>query len=499
MPPFHLSRAPVHRRRSLLPAYLARVWLFVTALATALVAAPAAAPAPSRPNIILILADDLGYGELGAYGQREIQTPHLDRLAARGMRFTRFYAGSPVCAPSRSVLMTGLHTGHTRVRGNAPRTDRTAQTLRATDRTVARALQEAGYATALIGKWGLGQQGSTGIPNRHGFDYFYGYLDQLHAHNPYPEFLMRQDQRVRLRNTMDAKAPPEAVESGAGWASVARDFAPDLMTDEALRWISQPRRKPFFLFWSLITPHANNEGTRVGRGQEVPDLGIYKDRPWPLADRAHAATITRLDADVGRLLQRLQRLGLDQNTLILFSSDNGHHQEGGNHPELFDANGPLRGLKRDLYEGGIRVPLIACWPGRIQPGVSTDHVGSFSDFFPTVCDLAGAPPPLGLDGTSFLPTLLGQAGQRPNPLLYWEFHEGGFSQAVLMDGRWKAIRNKRRDNPIELYDVAVDTGETVNRAAQQPDWVKRAEALFVSERRDALNWPIREAPRSPAK
>jgi uncharacterized sulfatase len=443
-----------------------------------------------RPNIVLILADDLGYGELGSFGQREIRTPNLDRLAAEGMRFTRFYAGSPVCAPSRSVLMTGLHTGHTRVRGNAPRTNRTAQILRKTDRTVAQALQEKGYATALIGKWGLAQQGTEGIPNRQGFDDFFGYLDQLHAHNPYPEFLMRQDERVRLRNRMDPESPAEALEVGAGWAKEAREFAPDRMTDEVLKWVERPRKKPFFLFWSLITPHANNEGNRKGRGQEVPDLGEYRDRPWPLADKAHAATITRLDADVGRLMQRLKRLGIDDNTLVLFTSDNGHHAEGGNHPELFDANGPLRGLKRDLYEGGIRVPTIVRWPGVVPAGVVSDFVACFTDLFPTFSELAGANVPVGLDGISLVPVISGRGIPERRDALYWEFHEGGFSQAVLMEGRWKAIRNKRPDVAIEVYDVATDTGETMNLAGSRPDLVKRAMALFVSERRDSPDWPV---------
>ena len=446
--------------------------------------------AASRPNIVLILADDLGYGELGSFGQREIRTPNLDRLAAEGMRFTRFYAGSPVCAPSRSVLMTGLHTGHTRVRGNAPRTNRTAQILRKTDRTFAHALQEKGYATALIGKWGLAQQGTEGIPNRQGFDDFFGYLDQLHAHNPYPEFLMRQDERVRLRNRMDPESPAVALEVGAGWAKEAREFAPDRMTEEVLKWVERPRKKPFFLFWSLITPHANNEGNRKGRGQEVPDLGGYRDRPWPLADKAHAATITRLDADVGRLMQRLKRLGIDDNTLVLFTSDNGHHAEGGNHPELFDANGPLRGLKRDLYEGGIRVPTIVRWPGVVPAGVVSDFVACFTDLFPTFSELAGAKVPVGLDGISLVPAISGRGIPERRDALYWEFHEGGFSQAVLMEGRWKAIRNKRRDAAIEVYDVATDTGETMNLAGSRLDLVDRAKALFVSERRDSPDWPV---------
>lgn len=470
-------------------AQLAGVFHLVLAIPTT---AASTAPAISRPNIILILADDLGYGELGCFGQREIRTPHLDRLAAQGVRMTRFYAGSPVCAPSRSVLMTGLHTGHTRVRGNAPRTNRMAQVLRKEDRTLAHSLQAAGYTTALIGKWGLAQEGTDGIPNRMGFDYFYGYLDQLHAHNPYPEFLIRQEVRVPLRNRLDPAVSKDVAMEGAGWAIQARDFAPDLLTTEALRWVEANRKKPFFLFWSLITPHANNEGSKMGRGQEIPSLGDYENRPWSGPNRAHAATITRLDADVGRLLTLLNRLHLKERTLILFTSDNGHHQEGGNHPELFDANGPLRGLKRDLYEGGIRVPTVIHWPGRIPAGTSSDHVACFTDIWPTLAELTGARIPPGLDGISFAPILMGQPPSRRHASLYWEFHEGGFSQAVLMEGRWKAIRKKRRDAAMELYDVATDTGETTDLATARPDLVKRAAELMVTERRDHPDWPIRD-------
>jgi arylsulfatase A-like enzyme len=459
--------------------------------------------AEHKPNIVFILADDLGYGELGCFGQKLIATPNLDRLAAEGTKFTRFYAGSPVCAPSRSVLLTGLHTGHTRVRGNAGRANRQAQNLHADDVTVAAVLKKAGYATALVGKWGVGEEGSAGVPNQQGFDYFYGYLDQLHAHNAYPEFLMRNAARVPLRNKLVPGSGPKSTvkgeedHSGAGIAAESLDFAPDLMAAEALKWVEENKDHPFFLYWALITPHANNEGTKQGRGQEVPDLGSYAEKPWPQPDKAHAAVITRLDADVGRLLARLKDLGLDENTLVLFSSDNGHHKEGGNNPDLFDANGPLRGMKRDLTDGGIRVPTIARWPGKVRAGAEQSRLLWFADLLPTFADLAGARDamPAKLDGLSFASLLL-NVPHTPAPRgdLYWEFHEGGFSQAVLMDERWKAIRNKRLDAPVQIYDLEKDIGEEHDLAAEKSDLVARAKGLFQTARTDSPDWPIKEAP-----
>jgi arylsulfatase A-like enzyme len=473
------------------------------ALLLLLLASALASAADLKPNIIFILADDLGYGELGCFGSKLIQTPHLDRMAGEGMRLTQFYAGSPVCAPSRSVLMTGLHTGHTRVRGNAGRANRDAQNLRSEDATVAELLKNGGYATALIGKWGIGHEGSQGIPNRKGFDYFFGYLDQHHAHNAYPDFLMRNTEVVKLRNRIvegsgSARSEGEAAkQSGAGIAETPLDFAPDLMAEEALKWVEANKGGPFFLFWSLITPHANNEGTKHGRGQEVPDLGPYADKEWPQPDKAHAATITRADADIGRLFELLKRLLIDEKTLVVFSSDNGHHKEAGNDPELFDANGPLRGLKRDFYEGGIRVPTIARWPGHIPSGSESRQVGWFTDFLPTACELAGVPVAERLDGISLVRALEGKEAVR-RPHLYWEFHEGGFGQAVLISGRWKAIRKKRRDAPIELYDLQADLVESNDVAGQHADVVEHARSLFGKERTDSLDWPIKDGPRGKA-
>jgi uncharacterized sulfatase len=453
------------------------------------------------PNLIFVLADDLGYGELGCFGSKLIQTPNLDRMAMEGMMFTRFYAGSPVCAPSRSVLMTGLHTGHTRVRGNAGKANIKAQNLRAEDVTVAEVLKKAGYSTALIGKWGIGHTGSDGLPNKKGFDYFYGYLDQLHAHNPYPDFIMRNEEVVKLRNKIVPEAsgrakPDDQGLVGAGIAEKPLDYVPDLMAEEALKWVKEQKDRPFFLYWSLISPHANNEGKKYGRGQEVPDLGPYADKYWPVPDKGHAASITRLDADIGRLFGLLKELGIDEQTLVIFSSDNGHHKEGGNNPDLFDANGPYRGLKRDLYEGGIRVPTIARWPGKVRAGEEVKTAYWFADIMPTFAYLGKAQEhlPKTLDGQSFASLLLNVPFTPPmRKPFYWEFHEGGFTQGVIMDDRWKAIRLKRRDAAVQVYDLQEDPAETTDLSSGRADLVKRAKELLESERVESADWPIKDA------
>jgi arylsulfatase A-like enzyme len=472
----------------------------VCAAAVAPARAETVAPA-RRPNLILILADDLGYGDLGCFGQSRFKTPHLDSLARDGMRFTRMYAGSTVCAPSRSVLMTGLHTGHTPVRGNAGKGNRDAQCLRPGDATLASVLSQSGYATALVGKWGLGREGGPGLPTRHGFDTFVGYLDQHHAHNPHPPFWVRGEKRENLRNRPAANVPAEMWADGAGWSTNRVDYTPDLLADEALRWVEKQSEHPFFLFWSLITPHANNEATRgAGNGQEVPDLGAYRERDWPEPDRGFAATVARLDADVGRMLALLDRKGIAGDTLVLFTSDNGPHQEGGNRPEFFDSNGPLNGLKRSLTDGGIRVPALARWPGRIPAGRDCGTPVWFADLLPTFADLARAPPPAPpLDGTSLRPLFLGAEAPSAPRTFYWEFHEGGFSQAVLLDGRWKAIRLKRLDAPIAVHDLETDVGESIDLAATRPDLVARARDAFTALRADSTDWPIREANAGPRK
>jgi len=435
-----------------------------------------------KPNIIFILADDLGYGDLGCYGQKQIQTPNIDRLATQGMRFTDHYAGTTVCAPSRCSLMTGLHTGHTYVRGNREVQPMGQLPLPAGTGTLPKMLKEAGYRTALIGKWGLGGPDSTGTPNKQGFDYFFGYLCQRHAHNYYPEFLFRNDERVPLKNEV-----PGGRLDGAGVATKKVEYSHDLIVEEALKFVQKNKAGPFFLYLAVTIPHANNEGGK--NGMEVPDYGIYADRNWPEPDKGRAAMIARLDRGVGRLMQKLKDLGIEDNTLVFFASDNGPHREGGANPEFFDSNGPLRGIKRDLYEGGIRVPLIARWPGRIKAGVVTDHASAFWDFLPTCLEIAGAVPLAGTDGISLLPTLLGQsAWQRKHEFLYWEFHEGGSIQAVRMD-RWKAVRPVGK--PLELYDLQTDLGETKNVAGGHPEIVAKIEECLTKARTESEFWPLK--------
>ncbi|MGE0760159.1 MAG: arylsulfatase [Pirellulaceae bacterium] len=446
-------------------------------------------PGAERPNLIWIMADDLGYGELGCYGQRVIQTPQLDRMAREGLRFRQFYAGATVCAPSRSVLMTGQHHGHTRVRGNAGQTNPRAQALRPEDVTVARVLQQAGYRTALIGKWGLGDEGAadSGLPRKQGFDEFFGYLNQHHAHNHFPDFLWRNEQRVRLPNDV---TPIGAA--GGGYATKPQVYADDLFADEAVRFVTENRERPFFLYWSLVVPHANNERTReLKDGAEVPDYGPYADRDWPAPDKGQAAMITRLDGYVGRLLDTLKRLGLAANTLVVFTSDNGPHNESNHQLDRFQPGGPLQGIKRSLTEGGIRVPAIAWWPGQVAQGEETDHVAYFGDWMATAAELAGAAVPPGCDSISLIPTLRGQSAQQErHEFLYWEFHERGFSQAALYQGRWKAIREHTPAAALALYDLQSDPGEQHDVAAQHPEIVARLDAYLKTARTDSEDWPI---------
>lgn len=442
--------------------------------------------ATPKPNVVFILADDLGYGDLGCYGQQRIKTPNLDRLAAEGMRFTDFYAGSTVCAPSRAVLMTGQHTGHVWVRGNAGRQNPLAQTLRDEDKTVAEVFKDAGYATALIGKWGLGEIGSAGHPNRQGFDYFYGFLNQAHAHNYYPSFLIRNSERVSLRNVPEA----EDAEVGSGYARKKVDYASDLIADEALQWIDRNHTKPFFLYLAFTAPHANNEAARaLGDGQEVPDYGPYAGNDWPKQEKGKAAMITRMDGDVGRVMAKLKAHGIDRNTIVLFSSDNGPHKEGGNDPEFFKSSGSLRGIKRSLTDGGIRVPFVVRWPGRIKAGSVSKHVGSFSDVFAWACELTGQPLPRNLDSIGFGSALFGKK-QKQHEFLYWEFYEQGGRQAVRF-GDWKAIREPLFTGTIQLFDLSRDIGECNDVAAANRELVRRAEAMMKRAHVDNPNWKAR--------
>jgi arylsulfatase A-like enzyme len=460
----------------------------------ALLAAPVIASAAlfaqaPRPNIVFILADDLGYGELGCYGEKLIATPDLDRLAAEGMRFTQFYAGCTVCAPSRSVLLTGQHMGHTRVRGNAGRGDQSAQTLQADDITIARVLRDGGYATGLIGKWGLGLEHEPGEPRLQGFQEYFGFLNQTQAHNHFPDFLWRNGEKVPLPNVVT----PVGDVPGVGYATKRVVYANDLFFDEARAFLARHRSQPFFLYLALTTPHANNEAARIlGDGNEVPDHHAYDDRPWNDSQKNHAAMITRMDAGVGAVMAQLKELGLDERTLVIFTSDNGPHREGGPNyaPEFFTASGPLRGIKRDLWDGGIRGPFIARWPGKIKPGTSSAHVGYFGDFMATFGELAGAKPPANVDSLTLTPTLLARGAQPEHDYLYWEFYEGGTSQCVLLGDRWKALRLKSPAAPIALYDLAADLGERADVAAKNPAVVARMADIMRTAHVDNAHWKI---------
>ncbi|GIW80525.1 MAG: N-acetylgalactosamine-6-sulfatase [Gemmatales bacterium] len=432
--------------------------------------------AADKPNIVFIMADDLGYGDLGCYGQKRIQTPNLDRLAREGMRFTDFYAGSTVCAPSRCVLMTGYHTGHCFIRGNGK------DNLRPEDVTIAEVLKTAGYRTALVGKWGLGHENSTGLPTRQGFDFFYGYLDQHHAHNYYPHFLIRGEKRVPLKNVV-----PKPGKFGQGVASKKIEYSHDLLMAEALKFIDENKQGPFFLYLALTIPHANNEARQ--QGMEVPDYGIYKDKDWPEPQKGHAAMITRMDHDIGRLMARLKKNGIDHKTIVFFTSDNGPHREGGNNPDFNDSNGPLRGIKRDLTEGGIRVPMIVRWPGKIKPGTTSHFVGAFQDVMPTLAELAQAENavPEDIDGISFVPTLTGQPEkQRKHQTLFWAFYERGGGRALRM-GKWKAVQQPIH-TPIRLYDLEADLGETHDLADKHPDLVAKMKKLMDDAYSPSERW-----------
>lgn len=431
------------------------------------------------PNIVLILADDLGYGDLGCYGQKSFATPQLDELAKQGLRFTDYYAGSTVCAPSRCVLMTGYHTGHCLIRGNAK------QDLRPSDVTLAEVLHSAGYRTGLFGKWGLGHEGSTGVPTKQGFDEFYGYLDQTHAHNYYPTFLMQGEERVKLKNVV-----PNETKVGAGKASEKVEYSHDLICDQALDFIRRSGDKPFFLYLAITLPHANNEAGK--EGMEIPSLGEFADKSWSAPRKGHAAMVTRIDRDVRRVIEELKRQHLDKNTLVLFSSDNGPHNEGGYQTEMNDSNGPLRGSKRDMYEGGIRVPMIAWWPGKIAPGESK-LVAGHVDLMPTLAHVVGAESalPKDLDGLSLAPTLLGKpAEQKQHDALYWAFYERGGAQAVR-SGDWKLVEQPIGTKP-QLYDLAKDVAEAHDLAEEHPGVVAKLVKQMQNAYVPSETWKFKE-------
>jgi arylsulfatase A-like enzyme len=453
---------------------------------------------PKALNVLYILADDLGYGDLGCYGQAVIRTPNIDRLAASGMQFSQHYSGCTVSAPSRSALMTGLHTGHTYIRGNKPAdkalSEEGQEPLPTGTYTLARMFSQAGYATGAFGKWGLGYPDSDGDPLNQGFDRFYGYNCQSLAHKYYPDHLWDDSVRVELDNT----------------ETVQTQYAQDLIHVQALTFIEENRDKPFFLFLPYVLPHAEllapEDGileSYEGRFDEVPYDGgtlggygagmnwrAYASQEEPYAH--FAAMITRLDAYVGEVVAKLAELGLTENTLVVFTSDNGPHEEGGANPAYFQSWGPLRGTKRDMYEGGIRVPMIASLPGTIEAGSKSDHVSAFWDVLPTFAELIGAELPVETDGVSFLPTLTGRGEQPQHDYLYWEFHERGGKIAVRR-GYWKAIRqgvSADPNAPIELYDLSTDLHEDRNVADQHPDEVARMDEIMKSARTESPLFPF---------
>ena len=435
----------------------------------------------SKPNIIYIMTDDLGYGDLGCYGQQRIKTPNVDRMAEEGMRFTQFYAGSTVCAPSRCVLMTGVHTGHALVRGNREIQPMGQWPLPDETLTVTEVLKKAGYATGLVGKWGLGGPDSSGHPNRQGFDYFFGYLCQRHAHNYYPEYLFRNEERIPLTgNRVDNDR-----KDGAGYATERTTYSHDLCANEALDFVRRNHEQPFFLYLSLTIPHANNEGGKLG--MEIPEHGDYANTDWPEPQKGHAAMISRMDADVGRLFALLKDLEIDDETIVFFTSDNGPHREGGNDPLFNDSNGPLRGIKRDLYEGGIRVPMIVRWPGQIRPNSVSEHIGYFGDFMTTAAELVGSKAPKGLDSISFVDALMGQANQQRNhAYLFWEFYGGGKHFQAIRQGDWKGIQFL--NGSFELFRLDQDLGEENNIASNHLSKVAELRLLMEYAHQDNEMW-----------
>lgn len=444
--------------------------LFAIAIAVAIPTQVAALD--ERPNVIFIMADDMGYADAGCYGGKVIATPNIDRLAAGGMRFTQCYAGATVCAPSRSVLMTGLHGGHTRVRGNHSKVagvdglggGRGRVALEAEDLTVAEVMKAAGYATGMAGKWGLGEPGTAGLPNAQGIDEWVGFLNQRRAHDYYPEYIWNNQHKVVLPGNAD----------GANG-----DYIQDLLATFSLGFIKKFQRERFFLYLPYTLPHAK---------LEIPDLGPYADEPWEDREKAYAAMVTRLDSDVGRIMALLGELDIDENTVVFFCSDNGaaDRWEG-----RFDSSGILRGRKRELYEGGLRVPMIVRWPGKVTAGSVSDAVWSFADVLPTLADLGGAalPAGIGLDGVSVLPTLLGKdQGLLHDRFLYWEFFEGGFQQAARWKD-WKAVRRKR-GGALELYDLSTDISEKRDRAGSEKAIVEKFEQFFRTARTESPAWPL---------
>lgn len=453
--------------------------LFIVSLAALLSMSGTAQP----PNIILIMADDLGWNELGCYGQKKIETPHIDRLAGEGIRFTQFYSGSPVCAPARCNLLTGMHGGRAYIRDNGeiknPNADRFGgQTPIPEDiPTIAKTLKAAGYATGCFGKWGLGAQGTSGDPMRQGFDRFYGYNCQRNAHNLYPKYLEDDDGIHEL--------------AGNSRGRTGEQYAPQLIADRALEFVKENRDRPFFLYYPTVLPHLplqvpeEDLAQYKGKWPEVPYNGrSYQPHDHPRA--CYAAMISFMDRQVGRVMAQLQELGLDENTVVFFTSDNGTtHLKAQADYEFFESLGPLRGMKGRLYEGGIRVPLVVRWPGRVESGSTSDHIAANYDLPATLAAIAGTSISEDTDGISILPTLLGKPDEQlQHGFLFWDFAGYGGQLAVRM-GKWKGTKKDLRKNPnapLELYNLETDIGETENLAQQHPEICKEIENILLQER-----------------
>jgi arylsulfatase A len=425
-----------------------------------------------KPNIIFVLSDDLAQGDLGCYGQKLIKTPNLDRMAAEGTRYLQAYCGTSVCAPSRSSLITGLHSGHCPIRANREIQPEGQMPLPAGTVTVAQVLRNAGYATACIGKWGMGMFDTTGSRLKVGFDHFFGYNCQRHAHSYFPTYLYRDDQRFEL--------------PGNDGKGVGKTYAQNLIADETVDWVRKHKDRPFFLFYSVTLPHGRFE---------IDDQGQYAATDWTPVQKNYAAMVSRLDSDIGRLIDLLKELRIDENTLVFVAGDNGSsfdpQSELGRH--FNQANNGLRGYKRGLYEGALRQAAMVRWPGKVPAGRVTEEPWAFWDFLPTAVELADAELPTGFkpDGLSLVPFLLGGTAPK-REYFYWELHERESLQAVRF-GDWKAVRNGP-SSPIELYYLKTDPGEKKNLAAERPDLVARAESLMKTARTEDPNWPLRDRP-----
>ncbi|RKD90598.1 arylsulfatase [Mangrovibacterium diazotrophicum] len=446
-----------------------------------------------KPNIIYILADDLGYGDLSCYGQQKFETPNIDKLATEGMRFTNHYAGCAVCAPSRSSLLTGQTTGFTPIRGNVGTKPEGQLPLPADAFTVAELLQQNGYVTGAFGKWGLGFIDTDGDPNKQGFDEFYGFNCQTLAHNYFPGHLWDNQSMIELDGNADDQF---------------EEYAPELIHEEAMKFLERNKDTTFFMFYPSVIPHAElklpEKYLAKFRGKYDPekqfegaDYGSPRFRTGGYGSQqechaAFAAMVSVLDDEVGEIMAKLKELGIDDNTLVIFSSDNGPHIEGGADPDYFDSNGPLKGYKRDLYEGGIREPMIARWPDKIAAGSSTDLISAFWDVMPTFAELVGAGKPTNIQGISFLPTLLNEPGQKKHDYLYWEFHENGGRQAIRQ-GDWKYVSYNVSDpekQTLELYDLSKDPGEEHNLAAEHPEVVEEMQQILWAARTESAEFPF---------